>query len=166
MNKICTICKKSYPKSYVTSRKEWSKSRFCSLKCYWKYLIQAKIHPPPRTGTTPWNKGLKGFRAGELNNHWKGGISRLHKTERQLAMLTIDYKLWRSSVFERDNFTCVICKKHGVKLEADHVKPWVFYPELRYKIDNGRTLCVDCHRKVDTACINQFSCREDFEWDS
>ena len=33
---------------------------------------------------------------------------------------------------------------------ADHVKPWALYPELRYDLDNGRTLCVPCHKKTET----------------
>ena len=31
-------------------------------------------------------------------------------------------------------------------MNADHIKPWAYYPELRYDINNGRTLCVEHHR--------------------
>lgn len=99
-------------------------------------------------GKSTWNKGLVGYKAGELNNMWAGGVSKINKTERQLAMQTIEYKLWRSSVFERDNYTCVECKVHGIKLEADHIKPWRDFPELRYDISNGRTLCKVCHKMI------------------
>lgn len=40
--------------------------------------------------------------------------------------------------------------KTGGNLEADHIKPYSLFPELRYEVDNGRTLCVDCHKKTPT----------------
>ena len=63
-------------------------------------------------------------------------------------------RLWRKSVFERDNYTCVWCgAKNGngkaIILQADHIKPFADYPELRFAIDNGRTLCIDCHKKTN-----------------
>lgn len=55
------------------------------------------------------------------------------------------YKQWRRTVLERDNHTCVLCGAHGVKINADHIKPWAIFPERRYDVSNGRTLCVPCH---------------------
>jgi 5-methylcytosine-specific restriction endonuclease McrA len=54
-------------------------------------------------------------------------------------------------VFERDNYKCIWCgDSRGGNLEADHIKPWSKYPEFRYKVSNGRTLCKKCHKKTDT----------------
>lgn len=57
---------------------------------------------------------------------------------------------WRTAVFERDSYTCQICFKVGGKLQADHIKPYAAYPEFRWILSNGRTLCVDCHKKTPT----------------
>lgn len=59
-----------------------------------------------------------------------------------------EYKSWRNSVFERDNYTCQLCGARGVKLNAHHKNGYAFYPELRYELSNGITLCVPCHKKV------------------
>ena len=88
---------------------------------------------------------------GEKSNLWKGGVTPINQTIR----MSLEYKLWRESVFKRDNYTCVWCgAKSGngkaVILQADHIKPFYLYPELRFAIDNGRTLCKSCHKKTDT----------------
>ena len=82
------------------------------------------------------------------NNHaWKGGITPINKAIRD----SLEYKLWREAVFKRDNYQCIWGgKEHSSKLNADHIKRFSDYPELRFAIDNGRTLCIDCHKKTDT----------------
>lgn len=74
------------------------------------------------------------------------GKTKLQKKIRQ----STSYKNWRTSVFQRDNFTCQECGERGGELNADHIKPFAFFPELRLELSNGRTLCIDCHKKTDT----------------
>ncbi len=93
----------------------------------------------------------RGKLAGNKHWNWQGGITPLNHKIRT----STEYKLWRKAVFERDDWTCVWCgarseKGKGVTLHSDHIKPFAFYPELRFAIDNGRTLCKFCHRKTDT----------------
>lgn len=88
---------------------------------------------------------------GEKNHNWKGGTSPINEVIRKSS----EYKLWRTAVFERDSYACIWCGvKNGngksVILNADHIKPFALFPELRFAIDNGRTLCIQCHRTTDT----------------
>lgn len=88
---------------------------------------------------------------GEKNSNWKGGITTINSKIR----CSMEYKLWRKAVFERDRWTCVWCldkgsSGHKVVIHADHIKPFSLFPELRFAIDNGRTLCATCHKKTDT----------------
>ena len=55
------------------------------------------------------------------------------------------YKLWRKEVFQRDYYTCLICGEKGGELNAHHIKSFKDFPELRFEVDNGVTLCLECH---------------------
>ena len=85
------------------------------------------------------------------HNWWKGGIT----PENQRIRHSLEYGLWRTAVFERDNYTCIWCGTRSgngktVVLNADHIKSFALFPELRFAIDNGRTLCEPCHITTDT----------------
>jgi hypothetical protein len=79
-------------------------------------------------------------RRGDKNRFWKGGIH----GEKDALRHRFEYKNWRASIYVRDGYVCQCCSKQG-KLNAHHLYPFSDYPELRYKLDNGITLCVDCH---------------------
>lgn len=88
---------------------------------------------------------------GENHWNWKGGITSKAQIERNSKK----YSDWRKSVFSRDNYTCQLCGLHGGKLNAHHKKKWSEYPELRFMVDNGITLCESCHKAVHR---NELSC--------
>lgn len=91
-------------------------------------------------------KHYHNFQNGEKSHLWKGG-----KTTRVMIIRTsYQYKFWRTAVFERDDYTCQHCGQRGGKLNADHIKPFSQFPELVFDVNNGRTLCLDCHRKTPT----------------
>lgn len=71
-------------------------------------------------------------------------------TENMKIRKSKEYKQWRQSVFERDDYTCQACGQKGGGLNADHIKPFAYFPELRFELSNGRTLCVPCHLKTDS----------------
>lgn len=85
-------------------------------------------------------------RGGAGNSRWKGGITPRNKKIRASK----EYAYWRQSVFERDKFTCVWCGQVGGKLNADHIKPFSMFPDSRFDVANGRTLCVPCHKQTDS----------------
>lgn len=139
VEKKCEVCGITIPRDPKLSSRQWIRKRFCSFKCGGKAL---SVRMPE-----PWNKGKKCPQLGGANQHlWKGGIT----PQDELIRKSREYKLWREAVFKRDDFTCQGCGLRGVQLQADHIKPFAWFPELRFAIDNGRTLCVPCHRKTPT----------------
>ncbi len=78
---------------------------------------------------------------GEKHWLWKGGITPENKKIRN----GIDFRLWREAVFARDNWTCQKCRVKGGRLHPHHEKNFAQYPEIRFAIDNGITLCGKCH---------------------
>lgn len=94
-------------------------------------------------GRAPWNKGLIGFRAGADNNNWKGGITPENHKQRVVFRQKV-----QTLVFQRDDYTCLICEQYGGSLQVDHIKSWKDYPELRFDMSNCRTLCMACHYYV------------------
>jgi len=111
---------------------------------------------------TPWNKGIKSWVKPWLGKHrpeitganhylWKGGT----ENENTKARKSLEYRAWRVAVFKRDNYTCQVCNKRGNgRLEADHKKPWSIFPESRFVVSNGITLCKPCH-DVKTLVIDR-----------
>lgn len=81
------------------------------------------------------------FQKGENNPRYKGNNIR----NRNIISVQYQYKKWRKDVFVRDDYTCKKCGLKGGRLNAHHIKEWAEFPELRFDIDNGITLCEPCH---------------------
>lgn len=61
---------------------------------------------------------------------------------------TSTYKEWRLSVYARDGFKCQSCGQVGKDLRAHHMVPVAVDVTKMFDINNGITLCEDCHKKV------------------
>lgn len=85
---------------------------------------------------------------GDKSPNWKGGVTPKNKLIRQ----SIEYRLWREAVFARDNWTCQNCGKREDALIPHHIKSFAKFPELRFAIDNGKTLCFGCHKLTENWC--------------
>lgn len=86
------------------------------------------------------------FQKGDKASNWQGGLTLMTRLLRSQALA----RNWAIKIKKRDDYTCQFCKKRGGFLHSDHIKPWALYPELRYDLSNGRTLCKDCHYKTET----------------
>jgi len=120
IKRICQICGKRF--NIAPSRIKAGMGKFCSNHCYGIWISKN--------------------RRGKNNPSWKGGIC----SENEKFRRNINYKIWRKKVFERDGYSCIICGKIGVKLNAHHIKSFAHYPKLRLDINNGITMCEKCHK--------------------
>ena len=117
-----------------------------------KEKMRLKLRGRKNPKLSAFNKSRNGFNRGENHYNWNP-----NKKEELRLRDSSEYKLWRKAVFERDGYACIWCGIRNIKglgktivLHADHIKPFCNYPEIRFAIDNGRTLCVSCHKKTDT----------------
>lgn len=81
--------------------------------------------------------------SGENSPHWKGGITPQTIKDRNYFTKAIS-----PLVLARDNYTCQVCYAFGGRLHVDHIRSWSEYPDLRFDVDNCRTLCRACHYYV------------------
>lgn len=166
--KNCFQCDIEFTKKANFGKTKWEKKKFCSKDCFSKSQIgvtklkhteefkrQVSIRHKGKTVSLETRKKLSAGKFGNNNPNWKGGRS----TEYQLQRASMECRIWRKEVFERDCYKCILCNKKGgwskeekrqIILNADHIKSFLWFPDLRFDINNGRTLCVDCHRKTDT----------------
>jgi len=82
-------------------------------------------------------------RKGKNNPSYKGGVTPLNQRIRR----SMEMRLWKKAVLERDNFTCQKTGQVGGKLVAHHICNFADFPELRTSIDNGITLSKESHIK-------------------
>lgn len=77
---------------------------------------------------------------GEKNHNWKKDRTVIKRKDKRGEH---SYVIWKNAVKSRDNNTCKLKSNecsHG-RLEAHHIFNHRNYPELRFIISNGITLC-------------------------
>jgi 5-methylcytosine-specific restriction endonuclease McrA len=157
---VCATCGGEF---YLPPSRVSGGPQYCSNKCQWASLKTNKplncLHCGnkfyvSRSQEKARNRGCCSKKCrerhyakrGEQSHFWRGGVSSEDRRIRYSARM----KEWRLAVFERDGYKCQNCGAQGgdgtdVKLHAHHVKEFAHYPELRFEVDNGLTLCRTCH---------------------
>ena len=154
----CKLCRLEF---YVS--KVFFNKKFCSKICFNQWLKDNSFHFPciickKEIYTQPAQLRLRSRKTcskkcNALHRRMLAEKRRVgqgytkHQLDR-LARYSPEAEKWRKQVFERDDYTCRICEIRGARLEADHIKPWAYFPELRFELSNGRTLCRPCHDKT------------------
>lgn len=154
--RTCPICNKEF--RAVKDTKTYQQ-KYCSPECYRKKRANPVIEMKCKYCGAPFmhRKGsksycshecyaehLKTLEKGENSHFWKGGKTK----ESKLRRTCVEYKNWRLAVFTRDGFKCTECGSRK-RLEAHHIKEQSRYPELIYSVENGLSLCHECHKKTD-----------------
>jgi hypothetical protein len=174
VSSICQFCKLNF--FVLPSELKRGKGKFCSRKCYYnsikgRLVVQIGTKPWNKGKTNIYSeetlkkmgiihKGKPSCMFGRKHsfeskkkmslaklsiseNEWKGFVESVNKRERIRFRNEV-----QRQVFKRDDYTCQICGQHGGHLQVDHIQPWAEYIELRFDIENCRTLCMACHYKV------------------
>lgn len=81
------------------------------------------------------------YLSGEEHPLWKGDAVNENRRIRKSKK----YVEWRTNIFEKDYYVCQCCGKRSSRLNVHHIKSFANYPNLRFDIKNGITLCTSCH---------------------
>lgn len=84
---------------------------------------------------------------GENNPRYNPNITDEQRQANESERHTLEYKQWVKSVLKKDGYTCQCCgsSKSGT-LIAHHLNGFDNFIEERIDVNNGITLCEDCHK--------------------
>lgn len=146
----CEYCKTEYHRAPSNI----AESKYCSKQCKDKAPRQGKVivntvcsvcslgfHVKP----SQQSKRFTCSRVCQGKYRTKESLKREHKPAQYRK--TYAYWQWMLAVKNRDRWTCVNCSSK-TKVIAHHIFRFWSFPEFRYSIDNGMTLCRICHKTV------------------
>ncbi len=118
----------------------WRKQKFCSKSCVHK---GNKTNLGKKHSIETRKKMSLAHPKGELSPYWikdRTQLKRFNDTAKDRRSYA--YIDWRKSVWVRDSYKCRIGNKDcNGRIEVHHILSYTEYPELRYEITNGITLC-------------------------
>ena len=87
---------------------------------------------------------LNPYVSGPSHPLWRGGVSEQYsEVHNQHGIID-----WAGYVRQRDQYTCRRCGAKRSRMAAHHIKSILDYPELALDVENGITLCPNCHTIV------------------
>lgn len=146
---ICEICGKEFAGT------KYNANRFCSRECYNQWhniknkerecpvchkIFIAKASEDKYCSWECYNKD-RHMPKGKDHWNWQGGIT----SENVRLRNSLEYKTWQLDVYKRDHYHCCKCGSKE-NINAHHIYPWKFFPDKRFDVDNGITLCAKCHK--------------------
>ena len=135
----CSYCNKEIEITNFDYNK--NKNHFCSIDCMNKY----------RSDT---------YR-GENHPRWNPNLS---QEEREQGRNYPEYIEFIKKVLARDNYTCQCCGDNkGGNLNVHHLDGYNWCKEKRTNIDNGITLCENCHKEFHSIYGKGNNTKEQFE---
>ena len=126
--------------------------RYIRKKVLWKCICDCGnettvVGGDLRNGTTKSCGCLSREMASERNSgknspNWNPNLT---DEERKIKRRYPEYIKWRREIFARDDYTCNCCSKRAGKLVAHHLEGYKENLHLRTTLDNGITMCKNCH---------------------
>ena len=104
------------------------------------------------------------IRRGVNHPKYNPKLSDEHRMKSRLRMSDGDFRVWSKMVKDRDNYTCQICGDNkGGNLNSHHLNGWNAFPKQRFDLENGTTLCTDCHNDFHNMYGRGGNTREQFD---
>lgn len=99
--------------------------------------------------------------SGENNPSWNSNLTEEDRDRNRVTSEGSQEK-WRKEVFARDEYICQYCGGNQ-KLNAHHLDGYHWCKEKRFDVNNGVTLCVECHKEFHKAFGHKNNTREQYE---
>ena len=112
--------------------------RYCSSTCYRTTLVGRKHTDDAKERMSKIQQAI-----------WEPKRQPGKRAERKRIRMSREWAEWRTSVFKRDDYTCQWCGRRGGKLHPHHIQKFADYHELRFDVNNGMTLCIECHKTTE-----------------
>lgn len=91
-------------------------------------------------------KLVKSLPRGIKHHNYNSNLTEEDRLKEKGRNKTTEYIMWKTNVFQRDNYTCqIIGDKGNYDIVAHHLQGWHWYKEGRYDVNNGITLSKEIH---------------------